>query len=137
MYLLDTNVVSEMRKAKPHGGVAAWVAEQSDDALFLCAVTIGEIQTGVELTRRTNPDKAAEIEAWLDLVVGTFNVLPMDGAAFRRCAKLMHRRPDHHFEDAMIAAAALERGLTVATRNVRDFQPFGVALCNPFEFGRS
>lgn len=63
----------------------------------------------------------------------TFNVLPMDAPAFRRWAHLMHRKPDHHVEDAMIAATALVHGLTVVTRNVRDFESFGVTLLNPFE----
>ena len=74
--------------------------------------------------------KAAEIEAWLEKVAATYNVLPMDTAAFRHWARLMHRRSDD--EDAMIAATAAVHNLTVVTRNVRDFEPFGVPTLNPF-----
>jgi hypothetical protein len=95
-------------------------------------VTIGEIQTGVEITRERDPEKAAEIEGWLDRVAATLNVLPMDGGTFRRWARLMHRRSDQLLEDAMIAATAQMHDLTVVTRNVRDFEAFGVKTLNPF-----
>jgi toxin FitB len=135
MYLLDTNVVSELRKPKPHGAVLAWLESVSDNDLHLSAVTIGEIQAGIEITREQDAGKAAEIEQWLDQVSGTFNIISMDQAAFRIWAKLMHRKPDHLIEDAMIAAAALARGLIVATRNGRDFAGFGVKVFDPFGFG--
>ena len=80
MYLLDTNVVSELRRAKPHGAVVAWLEGVADADLHLAAVTLGEIQAGVEITREQDVAKAAEIEAWLELVAGTFNVLAADGA---------------------------------------------------------
>jgi predicted nucleic acid-binding protein len=95
-------------------------------------VTIGEIQAGIEITRRQDPEKAQEIEVWLDSVAQSYGVVPADAAIFRRWAQLMHRRSDHHLEDALIAATALVRGLTVVTRNVDDFEPFGVPLINPF-----
>jgi toxin FitB len=132
MYLLDTNVVSELRKRKPHQGVVAWVQSKPDESLHVSAVTIGEIQAGIEITREQNPEKAQEIENWLDDVAQSYNVLPADAAVFRRWAQLMHRRPDHHLEDVLIAATALTRGLSVVTRNVDDFQPFNVPLINPF-----
>jgi toxin FitB len=78
MYLLDTNIVSELRRAKPHGGVLAWLASVSDADLHLSAVTIGEIQSGIEITREKNAAKASEIEAWLEQVAETYNVLVMD-----------------------------------------------------------
>lgn len=106
MYLLDTNVVSELRKPKPHGGVLAWLQAVDDRHLFLSAVTLGEIQACIELTREQNAAKAAEIEAWLELVASAYNVLPMDGAVFRHWARLMHRPSDTLYEDAMIAATA-------------------------------
>lgn len=133
MYLLDTNVVSELRKPKPHGGVVAWVAAADEARLFLSAVTIAEIQGGIEVTRDQDEAKAAEIEAWLDLVSSTYNVLPMDAVTFRAWARLMHRRSDTLYEDAMIAATAQVHHLTVVTRNVGDFKPFGVKVLNPFK----
>jgi len=133
MYLLDTNVVSELRKPKPHGAVLAWFAAIEDTQLHLCAVTIGEIQVGIELTREQDEGKALEIDAWLELVATSYNVLPMDAAAFRAWTQLMHRKSDTVYEDAMIAATAKIHGLTVVTRNVADFKAFGVPLLNPFK----
>ena len=105
-YLLDTNVVSELRKPRPHGGVLAWIESVEDADLYLSSVTIGEIQAGIELTREQDTAKAGEIERWLDQVCNTFNILTMDGPAFRRWAQLMHRQSDTLYEDAMIAAIA-------------------------------
>ncbi len=133
-YLLDTNVVSELRKNRPHGGVVAWIASLDDAQLYVSAVTLGEIQAGIELTREQDPEKASEIEAWLELLAGAYNVLPMDAASFRAWARLMHRMSDTLYEDAMIAATAKVNGLTVATRNVSDFNALGVEVFNPFDF---
>lgn len=132
MYLLDTNVVSELRKQRPHGGVVAWLESLDDAQLYLSAITLGEIQAGIEMTREQAPEKAKEIEAWLELVAGAYNVLPMDAAAFMAWARLMHRRSDTLYEDAMIAATAKVHGLTVATRNVADFNALGLDVFNPF-----
>jgi len=132
IYLLDTNVVSELRRPRPHGGVLAWLESLDDAQLYLSAVTLGEIQAGIEITREQDLDKAKEIEAWLELVAGAYNVLPMDAVVFRAWAKLMHGKSDTLYEDAMIAATAKVHGLTVATRNVVDFNVFGVEVFNPF-----
>ena len=132
-YLLDTNVVSELRKPKPHGAVLAWIENIPDDSLFVSAVTLGEIQSGIEMTREQNAPKAQEIEIWLDEVARSYNVLVVDATIFRLWGRLMHRRADHHLEDALIAATALVRELTVATRNVDVFKPFEVAIVNPFK----
>ncbi|MDP2828122.1 MAG: type II toxin-antitoxin system VapC family toxin [Sulfuricellaceae bacterium] len=132
MYLLDTNVVSGLRKVRPHGAVAAWLESVADEDIHLSAVTLGEIQAGIEITREQDALKAAEIEAWADQVAATYNVLPMDVATFRVWAKLMHRQSDTVYEDAMIAACAIVQHLTVVTRNVRDFERFNVPLFNPF-----
>lgn len=133
MYLLDTNIVSELRKPRPHGGVVAWLQSTEDADLHLSAVTLGEIQSGVELTRDQDAAKATEIEAWLELVAHSYNVLPMDGATFRAWARLMHRRSDTLYEDAMIAATAAVHKLTVVTRNIADFAHFEVQVLNPFK----
>ena len=105
------------------------------EQLFVSAVTVGEIQAGIEITREHDAGKAKELEAWLDKVLASYGVLPMDAAAFREWARLMHRRSDTMTEDAMIAATATVHRLTVVTRNVRDFGPLGVALHNPFDEG--
>ncbi len=133
MYLLDTNVVSELRKPRPHGAVLAWLQEVDDIDLFLSAVTISEIQAGIELTRDQDETKARELEGWLELVAGSYNVLSMDAETFRTWARLMHHRSDTVIEDAMIAATAKVHKLTVVTRNVADFKQFGVNVLNPFK----
>jgi toxin FitB len=133
MYLLDTNVVSELRRTKRHGAVVAWIAAQQDRDLHVSAVTIGELQAGVEITREQDPEKAKALEAWLDQVAQSFNVLAMEAVAFRAWAKLMHGRSNQLLEDAMIAATAQVHGLVVVTRNIRDFQVLGSKTLNPFQ----
>lgn len=136
MYLLDTNVVSELRKTRPHGAVVEWLRSVDDASLHLASVTLGEIQAGIELTREQDAQKAKEIEAWLDLVADSYSILTMDGPAFRYWARLMYRKSDTLYEDAMIAAIAKVNGLIVVTRNVADFSALGVELLDPFRFGR-
>lgn len=133
MYLLDTNVVSELRRHRPHPAVRSWIAGVSAEQLFISAVTVGEIQAGIELTRDQDEDKARELEVWLDRVEASYYVLPMDAAVFRAWARMMHGRSDTMAEDAMIAATAAVKGLTVVTRNVRDFDRLGAVLLNPFD----
>ncbi len=133
MYLLDTNVVSELRKVRPHKAVVSWLEGINDSDLHLCVVTLAEIQSGIEITRDQDTVKAAAIEAWLDQVATTYNVLPMDATTFRLWAKLMHRQSNTVIEDAMIAATAIVNKLTIVTGNIRDFERFQVQLLNPFE----
>ena len=115
----------------------AWFRHVPGTNLYLSSVTFGELQAGVEMTRERDPHKADDIQAWLEQVNRDYRVLPMQTPEFRVWARLMHRRPDHLIEDAMIAATAVVHGLVVATRNVRDFQLLGVPILNPFEFGRN
>ena len=132
MFLLDTNVVSELRRPRPHRSVLDWIAQIPADRLFISAVTGGEIQSGIEITREQDGPKAEELESWLDQVVETYGVLPMDARAFREWARLMRGRSDTFAEDLMIAATAIVHGLTVVTRNVGDFNGLGVDVVNPF-----
>lgn len=135
MYLLDTNVISELRRPRPHGAVVAWLEGVADHDLHLSAVTLGELQAGVEITREQDPERASQIESWIDQVAQTWNILPLDGRTFRVWAKLMHRSSDDLLADALIAATALTHHLLVVTRNVRDFASLGVETLNPFEVG--
>ena len=109
-----------------------WTRNVPSEQLYLSAVTIGEIQVGIEKTREQDPAKAEELDAWLDQVLATYNVLDMDGAAFREWGRLMHRRSKTLLQDALIAGVAIVHRLTVVTRNVRDFEQLGVHTHNPF-----
>ena len=133
-FLLDTNVISELRKTKPHGAVLAWVRSLRDKDIKIPAVAIGELQDGAELARCQDPAKALELEQWIDRIMATYVVLPMDGQMFRDWARLMNRRSDDLSTDAMIAATSRILGLTVATRNVKDFALFDVEIFNPFTY---
>jgi hypothetical protein len=132
MYLLDTNVISELRKIKPHGAVLAWFHAVRPEEIAIPAVVIGELQDGAEITRKQDRLKAAEIEAWLDYIMANFTVLPMDGPIFREWARLMAGKSDDLSGDAMIAATARIHRQIVVTRNVKDFDGLGVEVFDPF-----
>ncbi|MFZ3339688.1 MAG: type II toxin-antitoxin system VapC family toxin [Terriglobales bacterium] len=132
-FLLDTNVVSEFRRTRPHGAVIAWLEAQLSAQLFISAVTIGEIQAGAARTRRRDPAKAQEIEDWLARLPSLYQVLPMDILCFREWGRLMDRKSAALVEDAMIAATARVHDLMVATRNERDFAQLDVRIFNPFK----
>lgn len=132
MYLLDTNVVSELRKPRPNPAVVQWLAQVPNAQLFISAVTIGEIQSGIEITRAQDAEKAAAIERWLDQVMRTAQIVSLDAEIFRLWGRLMHQKSNTLIEDAMIAASALSHQFTVVTRNVNDFRAFGVSVFNPF-----
>ena len=134
MYLLDTNVISELRRARPHGAVLSWFHVVRPDEIAIPAVVIGEIQDGAEITRKQDQRKAEEIEVWLDYVLANFTVLPMDGPIFREWARLMAGKPDDLNGDAMIAATARIHHMIVVTRNVRDFDGLAVEVFNPFSY---
>lgn len=134
MYLLDTNIVSELRRQKPHGAVIAWLEPVKDNDLYLSVVTLAEIQAGIEITRDQDSKCAEELECWLDRVTETYNILSMDCTTFRTWAILMHGCSDTLYEDAMIAATAQVNKLAVVTRNVTDFKNFDVEIINPFNY---
>jgi toxin FitB len=134
MYLLDTNVVSELRKPRPHGAVVAWLQSLPANQAFISAVTLGELQTGVERTRRQDKERAQLIEAWVELLSQSYEIIPMDGSMFREWARLMEGTSEQLLEDAMLAATARVRGLILATRNVHDFKSLKVEVFNPFTF---
>jgi predicted nucleic acid-binding protein len=133
-FLIDTNVVSELRRVRPHGAVVSWIESIPADDLFLSVVTIGEIQAGIEITREQDPGKAAEIEMWLDQVAESYNVVPITGPVFRCWARLMHRQSSELIEDGLIASSAIVHNLVVATRNVKDFINLKVKVIDPFNF---
>ena len=136
MYILDTDIVSELRKIRPYQGVVAWLEQCAEAELYLSAVTLGEIQAGIELTREQDAEKADLIESWANQIAQTYSILSMDAETFRVWAKLMHRQSDTVYEDAMIAATAMVHDLTVVTRNVRDFKRFEVSVLDPFVLPR-
>ena len=133
MYLIDTVVLSELRKPQRDARLTAWVARQRTTDLFVSVITIGEIERGISRQRATDPDFAAALAAWLDRVLALYGerVLPLDLQIARRWGQLSAALGNDS-ADLMISATALEHGLTVATRNVTDFEPTGVATLNPF-----
>jgi toxin FitB len=134
MFLLDTNIVSELRKIRPHGAVIAWYANSQQESRFISAVSLYELQKGVEQTRKQDIKKAFELDMWISGLQRTSQILPFGGLESRMTAKLMRGLSEELLEDAMIAATAVVHRLTIATRNTRDFESFGVPLINPFEF---
>jgi predicted nucleic acid-binding protein len=133
-YLLDTNVISEIHKPRPHGAVVSWFDGLRDEQVVLSAVTLLELQEGIERTRRQDTAKAAAIETWVNELENSSFILPMDGRCFREAARMMVGTQEELFYDVMIAATARMNGLTIATRNEKDFKHLGVEIINPFKF---
>jgi predicted nucleic acid-binding protein len=133
MWLLDTNVVSELRKKQPSRVVLSWISKLPPQSIFMSVVTIGEIQLGIETLRPIDAARAGQIQAWLEQLAASSNVIGLDTATLRMWGKLMHRQNHSLSEDALIAATALTRNLCVVTRNVRDFEHWAVRVHNPFE----
>jgi toxin FitB len=136
-FLLDTNVISELRRFRPHGAVLTWFKSVNERDLFLSTATVQEIQAGIEITRDNDASRAQELDDWLSEIIGSFSILAADGPIMRLTAKIMHRKQERLFSDAIIAATALVHGLTIATRNGKDFRQFEAPVFNPFESARS
>lgn len=131
-YLLDTNVISETRKPKPHGAVTAWMSGLRSEQILIPAVVLAELQAGVEIVRGRDKSKAEEIEMWIDRLEVSAEILTMDSTCLREWARVMRHKPSQLSEDGMIAASARIHGLIVATRNEADFLHFDVPVFNPF-----
>lgn len=132
-YLLDTNIISEIHKPKPHGAVIAWFLGLRDEQVCLSAVTLGELQDGIERTRIRDAPKASAIEEWVNELENSSTVLPMDARCLRETARMMVGKQDDLFNDVMIAATARLNNLTIATRNEKDFKDLPVDIVNPFK----
>jgi toxin FitB len=133
-YLLDTNVISETRKSRADSGVIAFLSAADAAGLYLSALTLGELRKGVEAKRRSDPPTADRLGAWVDGIETSFadRVLPVDGAVARRWGELSARR-SLPLIDTLIAATAIEHGLTLVTRNTRDLESTGVPLVDPWQ----
>lgn len=134
MFLLDTVVLSELRKRDRNPNVVRWLTGASADGVFLSAVTIGEIERGIVRQRAKDVAFAEALESWFDRTIQIYidRILPVDTRVARRWGSLS-ARIGNDGADLLIAATALEHGLTVVTRNTRHFEPTGVALIDPFE----
>ncbi|RMV26859.1 type II toxin-antitoxin system VapC family toxin [Pseudomonas syringae group genomosp. 3] len=134
MFLLDTNVVSELRKRNADANVLRWSRTQMASSLFISSITILELETGILRVERRDPTQGAALRMWLDhhvLKAFAGRILPIDTQVAKRCAQL--HVPDPRSEcDALIAATALVHGMTVVTRNTADFKSSGAALLNPW-----
>jgi hypothetical protein len=131
-YLLDTNILSEIRKAKPNVAVQSWARTTPTEQLFISVISIGELENGADRVRKRDPAFAAALDAWIAELTTSFgnNILPVSLAVARRWGRLTALR--RHDADVLIAATALEHGLTVATRNARHFVNLGVPVYDPF-----
>jgi len=135
VYLLHTGIVSELRSRQPHRGVLNWFSAIAPEQIYLSAVTVGEIQSGIEIAREQHPDLAEELDDWLANVLESQYVLPLDSSVFRAWARLLHRRWDTRPVEVMIAATAVVHGLIVVTGNPEAYARFNVKTLNPYEKG--
>lgn len=134
MYLLDTVVISELRKRQPDPAVVQWLSQRAESELFLSVLTIGEIQREITGKRQDDPAFADALSAWLDALLRNYGdrILPVSTEVARLWGDLSWR-VKHNGADVLIAATALSHGLVVVTRNVRHFDPLGVKVVNPFD----
>ena len=134
MFLIDTVTLSELRRRERNPTVVKWFERQRTTDLFLSVISIGEIERGIARQRGTDPGFAGALAAWLDRVLTLYGerIVPFDLRTARRWGALTAAALGNDSADLMIAATALEHGLTVVTRNVSDFEPTGVAILDPF-----
>ena len=133
-FLLDTNILSEIRKPKPHGGVLAWFTAHHSEGFAIPSLALFELQVGAEKVREQDPQRATAFDFWVGRIAGGGNILPLDATSAREAARLLHKRPPTLMIDAMIAATAKVHGLIVATRNMKDFEQFEVEVTDPFRY---
>lgn len=133
MFLLDTDVISALRRWVGVSNLTAWMSAQRMSDLYISVVSIGEIERGIARQQRRNPEFARSLASWLDDLMTAYaeRILPIDLAVARRWG-ILSGSLGHDNSDLFIAATALEHGLTVVTRNVRHFEPTGVPVLNPF-----
>lgn len=133
MYLLDTNVISALRRPDRHPGPTLWLEAQRASDVYLSVVTLGELERGIARQTPLDPDFARDLAQWSERILTWFadRVISVDAATARRWGRLSAEL-GHESADLIIAATALEHGLTVATRNVKHFEPTGVSVFNPF-----
>lgn len=132
-FLLDTNVISEVRRPRPSPSVAAWFAATPASVMFVSVMTMGEIRRGVEQLRPRDPGRAAQLDDWFADIGEHFRdrIVAVDIAVAQAWGRRQAAEPQGNV-DGLIAATALVRGWTVVTRNVRDFERSGVPTLNPF-----
>jgi predicted nucleic acid-binding protein len=133
MFLLDTVIISELRKKRPDAGVLRWISGQQDSQLFLSVVTLGEVERGIEKQRGVAPEFAEELATWIEHLASLYadRILPITPTIARHWGRLSARL-GHEGADLLIAATGLVHGLTVVTRNTGHFEPAGVSVINPF-----
>jgi toxin FitB len=134
MFLVDTNILSELVRPAPDPKVTSWFTSQPDEKLWLSVVTLGEIRRGATLAHQRSAANGQRLENWLTTLRTDFaeRLIQVDEAIALRWGVMTAHRPANVI-DALLAATAAERGLTVATRNVKDFAQFGVPILNPFD----
>jgi predicted nucleic acid-binding protein len=135
MYLVDTNIISEVGKGRRcDRNVAAWFRDARDDELFLSVLVVGEIRQGIERLRPRNRQRAASLEDWLEEILSSFSerILPVDERVAQIWGRMNAREP-LAVVDSLLAATAEAHGLTLVTRNLKDVEPTGVRCLNPFE----
>ncbi|MFM9886541.1 MAG: type II toxin-antitoxin system VapC family toxin [Burkholderiales bacterium] len=133
MFLLDTEVIFELRKQRPNAGVVRWVSKQQDNQLHLSVVMLGEIERAIEQRRKADAEFSEKLAAWLESLMRLYadRLVPITPSVARRWGRLSAQL-EHEGADLLIAATALTHGLTVVTRNVSDFEPTGVNVINPY-----